>query len=127
MDEQSQLSRRERQIMDIIFARGGASATQVLEAMGDPPSRTAVRTLLTILESKGHLTHTKRSREFIYQPTRPRQRVGQSAFRRVLNTFFDGSLQQALAAHLADPGAQLSPKERNRLEELIRQAGNEGE
>ena len=127
MDEQSQLSRRERQIMDIIFTRGEASATRVCEAMDDPPTRTAVRTFLTILENKGHLTHTKRGREFIYRPTKPRRCVGQSALRRVLTTFFEGSLEQALVAHLADPGAKLSTQERKRLEELIRRAGKEGE
>ena len=72
MDEHSKLSRRERQVMDIIYARGQAGASDVLAAMGDPPSRASVRTFLRILEEKGHLTHHKRGREFIYQPTRPR-------------------------------------------------------
>jgi len=108
--------------MDIIYARGKATASDVLGGMADPPSRTAVRTLLRILEDKGHLTHTKRSREFVYAPTRPRRRAGRSALRRVLNTFFDGSLERAVAAHLLDPGARLSKDELARLTSLIDQA-----
>ena len=98
MDEQTRLSRRERQIMDIVYTLGKASVTEVLGHLPDPPTRMSVRTTMRILEEKGHLKHTKRSREFIYQPTRRRRRVGQSALRRVLETFFDGSLEQAVAA-----------------------------
>lgn len=126
MDEQPQLSRRERQIMDVIYSRGSASATHVLAEMPDPPSRTAVRTMLRILEQKGHLKHHKQGREFIYQPTRPRQRAGQSAMKRVLRTFFDGSLEKAVAAHLADDGATLTEDELKRVAELIRQARKKG-
>ncbi len=126
MDEHTQLSRRERQIMDIVYARGKASATQVLSDMADPPSRESVRTLLRILENKGHLKHHKNSREFIYQPTHPRKRAGQSALRRVLGTFFDGSLEKAVAAHLADETADLSRAELDRLVRLIRQATEKG-
>ena len=122
MDEQSQLSRRERQIMDIIYARAEASATEVWQNLADRPSRTAVRTLLRILEEKGHLRHEKRGRQFIYRPTRPRRRAGQSALQRVLHTFFDGSLEKAVAAHLAHPSAGLSPEELERLLNLINQA-----
>ena len=122
MDHHAQLSRRERQMMDIIYSRGQASATEVVEAMADPPTRTAVRTLLRILEEKGHLTHRKQGREFIYQPTRPRARAGRSALRRVLDTFFDGSLGEAVAAHLSDPRAELTTDELKRLAALIRQA-----
>jgi predicted transcriptional regulator len=126
VDEHNQLSRRERQIMDIVYARGQASATAVLEDLPDPLSRATVRTMLRILEDKGHLKHYKQGREFIYQPTRPRRRVGQSALRRVLNTFFDGSLEQAVAAHLADRGATPSAAELKRLAELLRQAREKG-
>jgi predicted transcriptional regulator len=90
--------------------------------MPEPPTRTAVRTFLRILEEKGHLKHTKRGREFVYQPTRRRERAGQSALLRVVQTFFEGSLEKAVAAHLADPGADVSPKELQRLSALIRQA-----
>ena len=126
MDDQSQLSRRERQIMDIVYARGEASATHVLNELPNPPSRASVRTMLRILEERGHLKHYKKSREFIYQPIRPRKRAGQSALRRVLSTFFDGSLEQAVVAHLGDSAAELSTKELNRLAKLIRQAGKKG-
>lgn len=126
MDEHNQLSRRERQIMDIVYARGQASATAVLDDMPDTLSRATVRTMLRILEEKGHLKHYKKGREFIHQPTRPRKRAGQSALRRVLNTFFDGSLEQAVAAHLAERGATLSTEELKRLAELLRQAREKG-
>jgi predicted transcriptional regulator len=122
MDQQSQLSRRERQIMEIVYARGTATATEVRAAMADPPTRTAVRTLLKILEGKGYLQHETRGREFVYRPTQPRGRVGQSALRGVLHTFFDGSLEKALAAHLADPEIRPSPEELKRLARLISEA-----
>ena len=126
MDEQAQLSRRERQIMDVVYALEAATASQVRSAMPDPPTRTAVRTMLRILEEKGHLKHGKKGREFLYQPTRPRRRAGQSALRRVLRTFFDDSLEKAVAAHLADRGAELSQEQLKRLGELIRQAREKG-
>jgi len=120
------LSRRERQIMDIIYARGEASATDVLSYMPDPPTRTAVRTMLRILEEKGHLVHKKKGREFIYQPTRARTRAGLSALRRVVQTFFEGSLEKAVAVHLSDPKSDLSEDELKRLADLIRQARKKG-
>ncbi|MCY2931488.1 MAG: BlaI/MecI/CopY family transcriptional regulator [Planctomycetota bacterium] len=122
MDKQGRLSGRERQIMDIVYGLGEASATQVLQAMPDAPTRTSVRTFLRILEEKGHLKHRKEGREFIFAPTRPRERVGQSALQKVLSTFFAGSIEQAVAAHLADRGTKVSPDELKRLESLIRQA-----
>lgn len=120
-------SRREREIMDIIYARAEASASGVLEAMADPPSRTAVRTMLRILEDKGQLRHRKEGREFIYQPIRPRVSAGKSALRRVLHTFFDGSLEEAVALHLSDPKSELSDGELKRLAALIRQMRKKGE
>ena len=115
-------SRRERQIMDVIYVCGEASAGMVVERLPEPPTRTAVRTMLRILEEKGHVMHDKRGREFIYRPTRPRQHAGQSAMRRVLQTFFEGSIERAVAAHLADPAAGPGPEELNRLARLIREA-----
>lgn len=120
------LSRRERQILDIVYARGEATAVQVVGDMSDPPSRTAVRTLLGILEDKGHLKHRKEGKAYVYRPRRPRAQAGQSALRRVLQTFFSGSLEQAVAAHLTDKNATLSPDELERMVELIRQARKEG-
>ena len=120
------LSRRERQIMDVIFAHGQATAAEVVSNLPDPPSNTAVRTLLRILEEKGRLKHIQRGREFVYQPTQPRIRAARSAFQRVLKTFFEGSLEKAVAAHLAAPAANLSPEELERLSDLIQQAKNKG-
>jgi len=122
MKELSHLSRRERQIMEIIYSKGEATATDVLESMTDPPTRTAVRTFLSILEEKGSLRHTKRGREFVYQPVQERERTGQSALGRVLQTFFGGSLERAVASHLADPTAEVSPAELRRLSALINEA-----
>ena len=82
------LSRRERQIMDIIYARGEATAAEVLAGMADPPTKTAVRTLLRILEEKGHLRHRQEGQTYVYKPSRPRNRAGRSALRRVLDTFY---------------------------------------
>ncbi len=119
------LSRRERQIMDVIYARGRATAAEVLAALPDPPGKTAVRTLLRILEEKGHLTHRQSGQTYVYRPSRPRRDAGRSALRRLLATFFDGSLEQAVAAHLGDSAADLSPEELSRLEDLIHQARKE--
>lgn len=120
------LSRRERQIMDIVYQRGQATAVEVVAALPDPPSKTAVRTLLRILEEKGHLKHKQDGLAYVYVPTRPRAQAARSAFRRVLATFFEGSLEKAVAAHLGDSAAQLDPGELERLADLIRQARKKG-
>jgi predicted transcriptional regulator len=120
------LSRRERQIMDIVYARGEASAAEVLADLPDPPGKTAVRTLLRILEEKGHLKHRQDGLRYVYRPSRPRGSAGRSALRRVLATFFDGSLEKAVAAHLADPAEGLSPEELARLAALIDEAREKG-
>jgi predicted transcriptional regulator len=116
------LSRRERQIMDIVYGRGEASALDVHDALPDAPSKTAVRTLLRILEAKGHLKHRAEGLKYIYQPSRPRSSAGRSALRRVLQTFFDGSLEKAVAARLGDPACDLSEAELKQLAEIVRQA-----
>ncbi len=126
MDEYEQLSRRERQIMDVIYAHQEATATQVIDGMSDPPSRTAVRTLLRILVEKNFLRQRKVGREMMYKPTRPRQRAGQSALKRVVETFFDGSLEQAVSAHLADNHVDLPEEELKKLAALIREARKKG-
>jgi len=120
------LSRRERQILEIIYARGEATALQVVGDMPDAPSKTAVRTLMRILEEKGHLTHRQEGMSYIYTPSRPRTPAGQSALRQVIRTFFGGSIQEALAAHLADDAADLKPEELEKLASLIRKARKEG-
>lgn len=116
------LSRRERQIMDIVYRRGRVTALEVVAEMPDPPSKTAVRTLLRILEEKGQLRHTQEGLTYVYYPCQPRGRAGRSALQRVLQTFFDGSLEKALAAHLGDEDIELTPEELDRLAQLIRQA-----
>src|SRR3954463_14534261 len=129
MADPRQLSKRERQIMDVIYARGEASVSQILEGIPDPPMRGALRTLLRILEKKGHLARSKRGRELIYRPTQARGQAGRSALRRVLDVFFGGSLEHAVAAHLSDPQrtAKLSQEELHRLSDLIEQAKKRGE
>lgn len=126
MKKRDQLSARERQIMDVVYSQREATATEVLEALPDPPSRNAVRTFLRILEEKGHLKHKQRGREYVFRPTRPRRRAGQSAVQHVLKTFFDGSLERAVAVHLSNPTAKVSPDELKRLEALICEARKEG-
>jgi BlaI family penicillinase repressor len=126
MDFESQLSRRERQIMDIVFASGEATGADIIAKLSKPPTRGAMRTMLRILEDKGHLTHSKRSREFVYRPARSKRRVGPPAFQRVVDTFFGGSLQNAVAAHLAQRNTDISDEELKHLAELIRKARNKG-
>jgi predicted transcriptional regulator len=129
MVDVGQLSKRERQIMDAVYARGEATVSQVIEAIPDPPMRGALRTLLRILENKGHLTHRKQGREFIYRPTQARGQAGRSALKRVLDVFFGGSLENAVAAHLADPGhaSKLTVEELRRLSQLVEKAIEQGD
>ena len=121
-----ELSRRERQIMDVIYRLERASAAQVVAELPDPPSYSAVRALLRILEEKGHLRHVEEGGKYVYQPTRPREHAGRSALRRVLRTFFDNSAEKAVAALLDLSDADLSPEELDRLAKLIEQARKEG-
>lgn len=116
------LSRRERQIMDVIYAKGSASALEVTAELPDPPSKTAVRTLLRILEEKGHLRHEQMGQTYVFRPTRLREHAGPSALRRVLEVFFGGSLEQAVAAHLGESAEELSDAELQRLAGVIQQA-----
>jgi predicted transcriptional regulator len=129
MADSAQLSKRERQIMDVVYAHGEATVTRVLAEMPDPPMRGALRTMLRILERKGHLAHRVEGREFVYKPTQARGQAGRSALARVLDVFFGGSLEHAVAAHLSDPrrGAKLSTEELQRLSEMIEEAKKRGE
>ena len=127
MADPAKLSRRERQIMEVVYARGKASANDVLEGISDPPTRTSIRTILRILEQKGHLTHTLEGREFVYRPVAAREKVGRSALQSVLRAFFGDSLPKAIAAHLADPSTKLSPREAKELKGLIDEARKRGE
>jgi len=121
MDFQSKLSRREREIMDIIYARGEASVIDVMAAMEAPPTRSALGRLVAILEEKGHLERSGKGPWIMYRPTVPVTKAGPSAMRRVVDTFFGGSLREAMAAHLAQD-VDISNDELKRMAELIRQA-----
>ena len=116
------LSRRERQIMDIIYARGEAAAAEVHEALPDAPSYSAVRTLLRILEEKGHLKHREDGPRYVFMPTEPRAKASRSALKRVVQTFFDGSLASAVAALVDGEGGKVSAEELQRIEAIIQSA-----
>jgi predicted transcriptional regulator len=124
--EQEQLSRRERQIMDIVYAHGETTALQITSELPDPPCHAAVRTMIRILEARGHLKHYKRGIEFVYQPTAPRAEAADKALERVLNVFFGGSFEEAVAAHLAGHADEMSPEQLKRLSSLIRKAKEQG-
>lgn len=119
------LSRRERQIMDVIYSQGRATALEVIERLPDPPSYSAIRALLGILERKGHLSHVKDGAKYVYLPTQPRQRAAQSAIKRLLTTFFDNSAEKAVAALLDSSDTKISDEELDRLGKLIRKAKKE--
>ena len=124
MTTNDSLSRRERQILDILYAKGTATAADVLEALSDPPSYSAVRALLRILEEKGHARHESQGTRYVYLPMVPRERARDSALSRIVKTFFDGSAAQAAAA-LVDSGS-LSDDELDKLSSLIERARKEG-
>jgi predicted transcriptional regulator len=126
MKEESTLSRRERQIMDALFAMGEATVNQITAALPDPPTPMAVRRMMHILEEKGHLRRRQDGREVVYLPRENRAKAGRGAFQRVLETFFGGSLEEALAAHLHSRKDAVSDEERARLISLIEQAKKEG-
>lgn len=121
-----QLSRRERQIMDAVYARDEATAAEVCADLPDAPTCTAVRTLLRILCDKGHLTFRQSGKKYVYRAKLSRQRVGRTALRRLLRVYFEDSLEKALAAHLADSSAKLSKSELERLSALIEDARRKG-
>jgi len=120
------LSRRERQIMDVIYRRQRASVAEVREGIPHAPSYSAVRALLAILERKGFLRHVQEGPRYVYLPTHHRENAGRTALRRVLGTFYEGSLGKAVAALLDSSDKQVSPEELERLSQLIEQARKEG-
>ncbi len=126
MPAPSELSRRERQIMDAVFALGEATVNQVVESIPSPPTAMAVRRMMHILEDKGHLRRRERGREVIYAPRQAKGTAGRRALEQVLETFFSGSLEEALAAHLHSRKDKVTPEERDRLIALIEQAQREG-
>lgn len=126
MPEPSQLTRRERQIMDAVFALGEATVNQVALIIPSPPTAMAVRRMMHILEEKGYLRRRESGREVVYVPRQTKSKAGRRAFEQVLETFFGGSLEEALAAHLHSRKDQVSAEERERLIALIEQAQQEG-
>ena len=120
------LSRRERQILDILYERGQATAADVQTALPEPPSYSAVRALLRILEDKGHVRHQQDGPRYVYVPTVARDNAKRSALRHVMKTFFDNSAEQAISALLDEGSSKLSPAELDRLARLIDTARKSG-
>ena len=119
------LSRRERQIMDVVYRLGRATAAEVQEALPDPPGYSAVRALLRILEEKGHIRHEQDGPRYVFLPTLSRDKARRSALRQLVQTFFEGSTAQAVAALLGERRSDLSDEDLDRLSRLIDQARRE--
>src|ERR1700722_13200167 len=120
------LSRRERQIMDVLYRKGEATALEVLESLSDPPSYSAVRALLRVLENKGHVRHTKAGPKYVFLPIVSADKAKRSAIRHLIHTFFDGSPEQAVAALLDVSSSKLSKTELDRLAGMIEKARRGG-
>jgi predicted transcriptional regulator len=119
------LSRRERQIMDVIYRLGRASAADVLAKLPDPPSYSAVRAMLRVLEEKGHVRHEEQGARYVFLPVVPREKARRSALKQLVQTFFDGSTEQAVAALIDVSASKLSDQDLDRLAQLIEQARKE--
>lgn len=117
--EDGQISRRERQVMDILFRLGKATAEEVLRELPDPPSYSAVRALLVTLEGKALVKHAKDSRRYVYQPTVPEKRAKRSALKQLIATFFEGSPEKLVASLLDPQDQKLSGDEIERIRKLI--------
>jgi predicted transcriptional regulator len=120
------LTRREREIMDVVYRLGRATARRIRDELHDPPHPAAVRTLLRILEAKGQLKHTRDGPRHVYAPTTPRGTAQRSAVRHLLSTFFDGSRAAAVAALLNESEEPLTPAERDELADIVRRLRAEG-
>jgi predicted transcriptional regulator len=123
-DAQSNLSRRERQIMDAIYRLGRASVADVMDNIPEPPSYSAVRAMLGILEEKGHLRHEQSGAKYLYVPIVAREKARKSALKSMVQTFFDGSSREAIAALLEE--TKLSKNELDQLSDIIERARKEG-
>lgn len=120
------LTRRERQIMDILHRRGRATAHEVLEDLPEPPSYSAVRALLRLLEERGHVKHVEEGQRYVYSPIAGRTDARRSALAHVVRTFFGGSVEDTVAALVDSPKSKLSRDELDRLADLIDRAKKEG-
>ncbi len=123
---EQELSRRERQIMDSIYAAGATNAAELVEILPGNPSNSTVRTLLRILVQKGHLKQKHDGQRYVYRPKRSRPKAAQGALQRVVQTFFDGSVEQTVEGLLQSPDLQLSDDELDRLQQMIQNARKEG-
>lgn len=125
-DGHRNLSRRERQIMDILYRRGRATAAEIHAGMPEPPTYSAVRAKLRVLEEKGHVRHEEEALRYVYLPTLPRETARRSALRHMVSTFFEGSVEEAVAALLDLSATNLSKPELDRISNLIEEAKKEG-
>ena len=123
---QTGLSRRERQIMDIIYQMGSATAAEIMEKLPDPPSYSAVRALLKVLEVKGHLKHRQDGPRYVFSPKQSREKAKRSALQHMLQTFFDGSTEEAVATLLDVSKSEMTDNDLDRLKGLIETAKQEG-
>ena len=126
MSAMASLSRRERQIMEILFQRGRASAAEVREGMADAPGYSAVRAMLRILEEKGHVKHQAEGLKYVYVPSIARDKAKRTAVKHLMETFFNGSPENVVAALLDVSSTRLSSEELDRMAQLIEQARKEG-
>jgi|ERR1019366_1327133 predicted transcriptional regulator len=126
MSIEQHLSRRERQIMDVLHAREAATAAEVRAALPDAPGYSAVRALLRILEEKGHVKHRQDGPRYVYVPCVSRANASRSALKRLVTTFFQGSVSQAMAALLESTDTRLSDAELDKLRQMIKQARKDG-
>jgi predicted transcriptional regulator len=124
--QSANLSRRERQILDLLYKAGRATAADVQAGLPDPPSYSAVRAMLRILEDKGHVRHDLDGLKYVYMPTVARDRAKRSALKHVVNTFFEGSASQVMAALFEMSPNELDDAELGRLRKLIDTAGKDG-
>jgi predicted transcriptional regulator len=120
------LTRRERQIMDILYRRGRATAAEVMEEMPGDPHYSTVRTQLRVLEEKGHVRHEEQGMRYVYTPAVPRRSARKSALKHLVDTFYDGSPEQVVAALLGGDTSRLSDDDLARIEELVAKARKEG-
>jgi predicted transcriptional regulator len=120
------LTRRERQILDILYRRGRATAVEVMEDLSGDPSYSTVRTQLRVLEDKGHVRHEDDGQRYVYAPAVPRNTARKSALKHLVETFFDGSAEQVVAAVLGGEAARLSDDDLKRIGELVSKARKDG-
>ena len=123
----SALSRRERQIMDVLFRRGRATAADVMDELPGEPSYSTVRTQLRVLEDKGHVRHEEEGLRYVYMPAMARQTARKSALRHLVDTFFEGSAENVVAALLGGEGTRLTDEELQRIADLVSKARKDGQ